>query len=203
MDLGKALIIGVDLHGHDSSTEPKRIFCDVVLLDKSQSMLQPVLFQLKDNALSNVEDYHYSQNSGFTPIHRDDFMIVGEVIQVEKQKKLIHLKENITVSYNHLIKVSGSNQHGHKSGPDGDYTAGFQALVSALRLRKNVLKALTTGERNFLSEKERLAHLSVLSVYDPSEKNPCQAIAKLVLPKVTIPNTSLASLDKKLFEVQL
>lgn len=137
MEFDKVLIIKTEIRQMQNPALPERIIADVVLIDKTHRALQPLLYQLKKE-LDIEHTNHSLRHPGFVSFDIEEFMMVGEVVSIEKARKEIILSNKNIVSYNHLIVVSGSKGSGH----DEEYTAGLQTLVNAVRMNKKFSESL-------------------------------------------------------------
>jgi hypothetical protein len=90
MEYIKTAIIGVNFQDLQKSANSVHLFAEVVLLDKTQESLQPVLYQLKKEALYGTDDLATIPKE-FATMQRDAFYMIGEVVEIDKRKKMIRL----------------------------------------------------------------------------------------------------------------
>lgn len=166
-----AMIIGVTLRELEKNPPSKYLFADVILIDKSHKGLQPLLYEVEDT-----------------------FMMMGEVINIDKKKKQIILSDNTIVSYNHLILATGLTPSHSGSIPHQEFTAGLNALLEAIKIRNNLPKL------NEIAEKYSLSKLT-LTLADEN------SLIKIVKTKIsgqdTLAASQLGGIDRRLYEVQL
>lgn len=108
------------------------LFAKVVFLDLSNPDAKPRLFQLKDSALSDTPP-DLLKSSAFSFNH-EAFVLLGYASKIDRDKKIIELSNNNSVSYTHLVAVSGANIE--TAYHDAEFSAGLHLLVEALRLKE-------------------------------------------------------------------
>lgn len=128
----KTVIIGVSYKDMDKS---QHFFAEVVLLDKTQEALNPLLYQLKKEAICGNDDLA-SIPKEFVNIQQDAFMMVGEVVGFDKKKKFITLSNGNTVSYNYLIVAANPQSSYTEVELNREFSDGLQSLIDALRVKK-------------------------------------------------------------------
>ena len=182
MEFEKAVIIGVSPQNYQNTISSKHMVAEVVLIDKSQSALRPLLYQLKKNSLSETSVDKAIQDGGLVSVDRDAFMMVGEVLSIDKKKKMIHLSNQNTVSYKHLIVAN-----------DEEFSHAIHALIDALKVQKKIPS---------LSSLDRYHATREHPKYSLFEDGTLKAISKLIYPKnQPLPRDS--KIEKPLYELQL
>jgi len=106
----RAVIIGVNLRDLETPISGNHIFVDVVFIDKSNEILHPLLYQLKSEAMRSDQDLEQFRRNGYVSLGNNAFAMIGEVLTIDKKKKQIHLQNNDTVTYKHLITATGLSQ---------------------------------------------------------------------------------------------
>ena len=190
----RAVIIGVNTRDLENNSSSQHIFADVILIDKSHNSLLPQLYQVKGKPVEEHEQ-------GYTPIERDGFLMIGEVIKIDKVKKQIHLNPNKTVSYNYLILASGMSQSSLGSLHDHECAAGVHTLLDALKIRKNLPLHLLSPETQKFTKMFTLPENFTLKPLGniPTLEN----IVKLTLKPVKAPSFKLSNHSQRVYEVQL
>lgn len=203
MEFGqRSFIVGVNLENLGKNPPPPRhIFADIILIDKTQDSLKPLLYQIKKEALTEGDDFLSLKKNGYFSIDRNAFMMIGAVITIDKKKKLITLSNEDTVSYNYLILASGIHPPPFGCVHDEEFVAGLHALLEALRVRKNLPEYLQSPEIHELTEKYRLP-IKLTLIEEHS------ALEKVIQPKISPktpndPNTITNMSDKRFYEVVL
>lgn len=202
----RAFIVGVNLNDLESTPSGQNIFAEVVLIDKSNDVLQPLLYQLKSDALKHQNDFLSLGKQAFITMEDNAFAMIGEVITINKNKKQIYLKNEITVSYKYLILASGLKQSMIASTHDDELSAGLHTLMRAIRVRNNIPTALNPQEierLGLLKRKETNPHS-----IKPSSEIAYQYIQEILVPAILSKSDKslemvLAGTDKRLYEVQL
>jgi hypothetical protein len=205
MDLDNiALIIGLNLRNLERPSTSQHLFTDVVLIDKSNEILHPLVYQLHSDVLS--EDCNGIYQEALLRLEENSFAMLGEVLFIDKTKKLITLTNNVFVSYKHLIIASGLRQAVLGSQYDDDLSDGFNALFEALRVRRNITQALCFPELSHLGfyPKKKNRHKQLKKVRDV----PIKSIQRILRPLMTSKaekslDMTLGGADKRLYQVQL
>lgn len=199
----RAIIIGVNLRDIKYQPSSPHIFVDVVLIDKSNEILHPLLYKLHSDTLAQQEKNNTFYQSNVLPIEDSAFALVGEVQSVDKEKKIIYLSNNVTVSYKHLIVASGLKQSVLGSAHDQELNAGVNALAEALRVRKNTTEALIFPELNhFASDYKDKAYIK--KPHNVSLKSVHNILHQPhIINREKSLNMTLGSFDKRLYQVQL
>lgn len=206
MEFGqRSFIVGVNLENVGKNPpSPKHVFADIILIDKTQDSLKPLLYQIKKDALVDSDDFMTLKRNGYFSIDRNAFMMIGSVISIDKKKKMIYLNNEDTVSYNHLILASGIHPPPFGCAKDEEFVAGLHALLEALKIRKNLPECLLSPEIHELTEKFRLP--IKLSLVEDGEMQ--GNITKIIQPKIGSktpddPNAIGNISDRRLYEVVL
>jgi hypothetical protein len=198
-----SFIVGVNLENvMKNPPSPKHIFADILLIDKTQDTLKPLLYQIKKDALLETDDFTTLKRNGYFSIDRNAFMMIGTVVEIDKKNKMIHLCSEDTVSYNHLILASGIHPPPFGCVKDEEFVAGLHALLEALKVRKNLPEYLLSPEIHELTAKFRLP--IKLSIAEDADIQ--SIITKIIQPKIATktpddPNTISNISDKRLYEV--
>lgn len=199
----RAVIIGVNLRDLENPMSGRHIFVDVVLIDKSNEILHPLLYQLKNEAMRSERELEQFRRDGYMSLDHNAFAMIGEVLTIDKKKKQIHLKNEDTVTYKHLITASGLSPTQIGSIHDQEMTAGFHTLTEALRINKNIenLRNGTSSEHYQFTKHKQHA----LTPQKPAEEVTIQNLIK-ELSKYDSSKSlemTLAGTNRRLYEVQL
>jgi NADH dehydrogenase FAD-containing subunit len=204
MDLNnRSVIIGVNIRDIENPLSAKHLFVDVVLIDKSHEILHPLLYQLKNDALRANQDLEQLRRNGYVSLDHNAFAMVGEVLEFDKKKKQIHLKNNDTVTYKHLILATGLKQTHMGSVHDEELSVGFHTLSEALRINKNTDHLRNSVSFEHLRFNTYKPH--TLSSQAPSEEVTIQNLIKTLSTHDYSKslNMTLAGTNRRLYEVQL
>ena len=129
--------------------------------------------------------------------------MIGEVLSIDKKKKQIHLKNQDTVTYKHLITASGLSQTQMSSEHDQELSAGFHTLSEALRINKNAEELRNQIPFDHLQFSKPKHH--ELTQQKPTEEVSIQNLIKTLSSYDTTKslNMTLAGTNRRLYEVQL
>jgi NADH dehydrogenase FAD-containing subunit len=125
MELQKVVIIGT-VADHPLAKTPRVLHAEVILMDQTDSAQAfPRVYQLREDMLEGDQIV-----LPYTPISDELFVMVGEVVEIDKRRKEIRLANDDLILYQHLVVVGGSGQE--------EYAAGLQQLVDALRVQRSI-----------------------------------------------------------------
>lgn len=133
MELAKAFSIHTDYR--DRRTGPSWdlfLFADVIFIDKTHSAITPAVYQLND--ASQLSQLNF--NPGAANSWKDNCTMLGELDELDKKRKIIRLANKQSVSYKHLIIISGKKPL--VSTINQEITNALQALMEALKVNPNV-----------------------------------------------------------------
>ena len=146
MELSRSFQISTDYKDHRNAVNWE-IFqvAEVIFVDRTHPTNRPLLYLLSDHHLSldQLLDQCKSQTFGFS---RDSFILLGEILSVDKKKKQISMTNKNIVAYNHLVIASGKKPF--LSLQDEELTAALQALSDALRFKNTVPFSFPTSLKN-------------------------------------------------------
>lgn len=105
MEISKAFRISGDYKDNQLSHPSWDIclFADVIFIDKTCDSAVPMVYQLTDkNMLENLR-FAGTHNSSW----KESCLSLGEMIEIDKKKKVLYLKSKQMVTFKHLIIISG------------------------------------------------------------------------------------------------
>lgn len=194
MEISKSLNINSDYRDRRAPVNwDMLLFAEVVFLDKTNDLVKPNLYQLKDTAI--MQNPPLVIDSSAINFSRDAFVLLGDVVAIDKKKKHVLLSNRNTVAYTYLVIVSGSKpmiSHEIEFGP------GLQALVDALRVKSKVPTTFSSNKQH--------APAASKNQHSPTEDNP--QIEKVVHPHIASAGakaiaTDLNAAHKRLYEVHI
>ncbi|ADI38779.1 hypothetical protein [Waddlia chondrophila] len=204
----RAVIIGVNLRDLESQISGKHLFVDVVFIDRSNEILHPLLYQLNAQAMRSDQDLEQFRRNGYLSLGCNAFAMVGEVIGIDKKKKQIHLRNNDSVTYKHLITATGLSQTQMGSVHDQEMTAGFHTLSEALRINKNARQLHSSPSFEHLRFNKQRTH--ALTKQKTADESTIQNLIKTLSQydsskplEMTLAGTSTLCTSHRLYEVQL
>jgi len=196
----KAVIIGVHAHDWQDDSTPKHFVAKIVLIDQSNDALKPLLYRFKEEKLVDELVDHPSLKTQIFPLHNHDaFTMMGEVMAIDRQKKLITLERNITVSYQHLVVAVGLSQTSTHSPHDEEMETGLINLVDALKIQKRLITRMQQKDPTSSKKHSRIA---------PLETYDSKTLLKLLAERLKEKHEkdvleAFFQPGKKLYEVQL
>ena len=202
----RAVIIGVNIRDLEKPVSSQHVFADVVMIDQSNGILNPLLYQLQSDAFRHTEDTSTIRQHGYMPLEKGAFAMIGEVLSINKLKKLIYLTNNGTVAYKHLVVASGLKQTLLSATHDSDLAGGLHALIEALRVRNNISESLHFPDVDHLGfQKKKTPNLSQIK---PSQEIAIKNLQRLIAPYVAAKSDksldmALANTEKRMYQVQL
>lgn len=132
MDNIRTFFVGVGYKHHDDNPTSTHHFAEIVVITSSNQALKPLLYLLhKDASVS----FDLSEAPKEIPINNDAFTMAGEVVSIDKKKKIIYLSNQHTVTYNYLILATGT-EHVFINTNSEEFAHGLQILIHALRIKK-------------------------------------------------------------------
>lgn len=202
MELNEQQFI-IDLHLRDfqNPASSQHFFVNVVLIDKSNDILPPVLYLLHSDVLGEGNESLELFRPQLVSFQDYGFALIGEVLMVDKVQKLVYLTNQMSLSYRHLIVVSGLSA----TAQDEDLSEGVKALLEALRVRKNTAEFLTFPELNHLyfNQKKKPASARVNSERDIPNKTIQNILSSKEVEEGKSMDSILGGTDRRLFELQL
>ncbi len=114
---------------------PQHSFANVVLIDKTNHALPPILYRLKEDSIAPEDIISAFNSHGFRYMQEAEFIFIGPIATLDKKGKQIALVDKNFVTYNHLIIASSQRS---SSGLDKEFSAGMQALMHALSIRSKI-----------------------------------------------------------------
>ncbi len=162
MQRKKVIIIGGGFGGINTAKGLKHAKCDILLIDKTNHHLfQPLLYEVASAALSSAdiaipirEILRNQENVS---------VIMGDVVNIDKEKKHIQLINGEQHEYDYLIIATGAHHSyfGHDNWET--YAPGLKTLSDALAIRERILVSFEKAER-FEKPAESAKYLSFVII---------------------------------------
>lgn len=206
MDLSKAFQISVDYKDRRTPTNWEMLqFAEVVFVDKTHPANKPLLYQLSDPKLSLEQILNICKTNSLS-FSREAFLLVGEILSIDKKKKHILLSNKSTVAYNHLVIASGKKPV--LSFQDEELAAALQALTDALRVKPKIpasFPAEVKKPSNLVSHKKKETTFAVSDKSEVSQDK--ENIERIVHPYIVageqkFNSFGLDALNSRFYEVQ-
>ena len=142
----KVVIVGGGFGGLNTAKSLKGAKLDILLIDKTNHHLfQPLLYQVATAALSPADIA--------TPIRevfrgQSNFhVIMGDVVQIDKNKKEIVLGNGDRMNYDYLVLSVGASHSYFGNDPWEKFAPGLKTISDALKIREQVLISFERAER--------------------------------------------------------
>lgn len=202
MELFKAYQISADYKDPRGSPNwESRVHAEILFIDRTNQGASHQVYILKDSYLPLESAIEFCKNHP-TQFSRDGFVLMGDELTLDRKKKQIILNNKKTISYNHLLVISGTKNL--ISFENEELLAALQALSDALRVKPKIPSSFATSPYGLRPVQE--PHLSLFDRQSQHENQSMQNIDKLVQPSFTVPHGlyyELNTLNKRLYEVQL
>lgn len=146
MDTKKVIVIGGGFGGLNAVRSLKKSPFDILVIDKfNHHVFQPLLYQVATAALSpgNIA----SPIREILSKQDNASVIMGEVIYIEKEKKMVHLRNGDRYSFDYLILAPGAS-HSYFGNPEWEkFAPGLKTMNDALMIREKILLSYERAER--------------------------------------------------------
>lgn len=142
----KVVIVGGGFGGLNAAKQLKRGIGEVLIVDRTNHHLfQPLLYQVASAALSPPDVA--SPIREVLAKQENVVVIMGEVVKVEKDQRLIILKNGDRISYDYLILAPGA-RHSYFGHEEWEvYAPGLKTIHNALTIRERILMSFEMAER--------------------------------------------------------
>jgi NADH dehydrogenase len=139
------VIIGGGFGGLNVAKGLKGVDADITLIDKSNHHLfQPLLYQVATASLS-PGDIAVPIRSVVSK-NKSVRCIMGEVVSIDKEQKLVSLKSGVVYPYDQLVIATGSRHSYFGNDQWEKYAPGLKTLHDALKIREKILLAFEKAE---------------------------------------------------------
>jgi NADH dehydrogenase len=142
----KIVVIGGGFGGLNVAKGLKKAKLDLLIIDKTNHHLfQPLLYQVATAALSPGEIA--------TPIREivrhnaNTSVIMGEVVAIDKNAKLLTLANGDKISYNLLVVATGARHSYFGNDAWETFAPGLKTIGDALKIREQILLSFEKAER--------------------------------------------------------
>lgn len=141
MDIPRVVIIGTEFQSSSrNDVRNRRIMTDLVVLDQTDGqVVKPLVYHLREE-ISEVLEQDPGVSDAMLHREAEPFLLMGEIVHVDREKKLITLTNNNQISYKYLIVASGASSHQIADGHVDAFSPGVTALVDALKMRRDGLR---------------------------------------------------------------
>ena len=171
---------------------------DVILIDKSQGNVPPILYQLKKEEFDQIDQFYTKSGDYF---FQNPFTRIGIINSIEETKKMITLDDGSTVSYNYLIVIFEYSDNEINYLQEEIFKTSLHTLIDAICLRKKIVpSSLFTIYYSILNQR-----LDCTIELEPNNLNlsEIKQLAERSIPKQLNSNLSNSPIEKLLFIVQI
>lgn len=142
----KVVILGGGFGGINAAKALGHSKCDVWIIDKTNHHLfQPLLYQVASASLSPA-DIAVPIREILSP-YENITVLMGEVIRIDKEKRLVFLKNGDQLSYDALIIALGARHSYFGNDQWETFAPGLKTLSDALKIRERILISFEKAER--------------------------------------------------------
>jgi NADH dehydrogenase len=140
------IIVGGGFGGISVAKNLKGTDIDVTIVDKrNHHLFQPLLYQVATAALS-PGDVAVPIRSIFSS--SDNIKtILGEVTEIDKDKKILHLKNRSPLNFDYLVLATGSQYNYFGNEEWKDHAPGLKSIDDALNIRERILYSLEIADQ--------------------------------------------------------
>jgi NADH dehydrogenase len=140
------IIVGGGFGGISVAKNLKGTDIDVTIVDKrNHHLFQPLLYQVATAALS-PGDVAIPIRSIFGS--SDNIKtILGEVTEIDKDKKILHLKNRSPLNFDYLVLATGSQYNYFGNEEWKDHAPGLKSIDDALNIRERILYSLEIADQ--------------------------------------------------------
>ncbi|MBU6446928.1 MAG: NAD(P)/FAD-dependent oxidoreductase, partial [Verrucomicrobia bacterium] len=158
----KVVILGGGFAGINAAKALGNSNYDVWMIDKTNHHLfQPLLYQVASAALS-PGDIAIPIREILKPFPNVT-VIMGEVVQIDKEKNLIILRNGDQIGYEFLIVALGARHSYFGNDQWEPFAPGLKTLVDALKIRERILMSFEKAERcDSISEARKFLNFVII-----------------------------------------
>lgn len=174
----------------------QRMFAEIILIDRTHPAGTQMCYIMKNDKVFNDSDIENFQQGHYN-IDKEDFLLIGEVISIDKRQKYVTLKNENSISYNHMIIASGS-QHSMTY----EFIAGVNTLVDAIRVRKKIPSSFADTLKTVTKRKMKSSKTSSNDLNFPKKIENVKS-RKMNKQRSNDSSCLLNNPNKRLYEVQI
>ena len=162
MSFPKVVILGGGFGGLNAAKTLANTKFDVWVIDKTNHHLfQPLLYQVASAALS-PGDIAVPIREILAP-YKNITVLMGHVEKIDKEKKIIELKNGDLINYDFLIIALGSRHSYFGKDEWEELAPGLKTMQDALRIRERILTSFEKAERtDSISEAKKYLNFVII-----------------------------------------
>lgn len=189
--------LNVEFKDINSGNMLQRSFAEVILIDRTMPDSAQMCYILKNDKIFNDVDIDQFKQ-GFYNFDKDDFLLIGEIQTLDKRQKFIILKNQNSISYNHLIIASGSHH-----SMIYEFIAGVNTLVDAIRVRKKIPSAFPEAVKTYSAKRKMKSSKTNRNDLNFPKKIENVKIRKMSKLRECDSSFTLNNSSKRLYQVQI
>ena len=199
--MSKVIIIGGGFGGLSLLQEARKSEHQFVLIDKTNHHLfQPLLYQVATAVLSPADITVPIRN-----LFKNDKNVkvtLGEVVDINKEKKEIILNNSEKINYDQLVISTGSSYSYFGNDQWAKYSKGLKDINDALDIREKILKAFEKAE-NEHDERLRRKYLNFVVVGGgPTGVELAGSIAEIAYKNIQKEFRNFSSRDSNIYLIE-
>lgn len=158
----KVVILGGGFAGLNTAIALGHSNFDVWLIDKTNHHLfQPLLYQVASAALS-PGDIAVPIREILSP-YQNVTVLMGEVVNIDKEKKEIHFSNGDRMGFDYLIVALGARHSYFGNDQWESFAPGLKTLSDALKIREKILMSFEKAERcDSISEAKKYLNFVII-----------------------------------------
>jgi NADH dehydrogenase len=161
LSLPKVVVVGSGFAGLNAAKELKDAPVDLTIIDRRNfHLFQPLLYQVATAAL-NPSDIAYPIRSVFRRQENVEAILMAEVIGIDTDGRSVSLDDGSVVLYDYLILATGATHSYFGNDHWEELAPGLKTVEDALTIRRRVLEAYETAEKEPESADRRLTFVVV------------------------------------------
>ncbi|NGX57832.1 MAG: hypothetical protein K940chlam3_00728 [Chlamydiae bacterium] len=148
MDPNHGIIMGVNLPDGFKCPGSHHDYAEIILIDKTQPGIQPVLYEIRNEAL---KENLFHEQKNMIDLGHGSFVMMGGCLSIDRSAKVIrfaksesHSPVQYTISYKHLIIACGLRHAMGSMEQLNDFCKGLQVLVEASQIREKIPKKIVS-----------------------------------------------------------
>ncbi len=146
MTYTRVIIIGGGFGGLNVAKSLNKAKMEVLLLDKmNHHLFQPLLYQVASAALSPADIAIPLRE--IMRAHKNTTVLMGDVTDIDKEKRLVILGNGETFNYDYLVVATGARHSYFGNDAWEPMAPGLKTLLDALSIRERLLTSFERAER--------------------------------------------------------
>ncbi|MCB1117230.1 MAG: NAD(P)/FAD-dependent oxidoreductase [Chlamydiia bacterium] len=146
MGFTRVIIVGGGFGGLNAAKGLRKAKIDLILLDKkNHHLFQPLLYQVASAALSPADIAIPLRE--ILRDHKNTTVLMGDVIDIDKEKRCITLGNGETMHFDFLVIAAGARHSYFGNDQWEKFAPGLKTVSDALNIRERLLTSFEKAER--------------------------------------------------------